>query len=188
MRRRPYREDLMKHTLLLTIVLSACSIQHSDAQQAPDPASGQSGTPDTGSTGTTTPTDTPTPAPADEMPIEVGTDATAGSMPLQKNFPDTTNGIHAFLTFDYYLDATQAAAAAPHNDFVWGARDGNVAAWHKANPNAFVSAYLPFSRDPDDSHSLAWWKQNHPDWILYKCDQKTPASVIAGAANIPVDV
>lgn len=32
----------------------------------------------------------------------------------------------------------------------------------------------PICRDPEQ-RALSWWKKNHPTWLVYKCDQKTPA-------------
>jgi hypothetical protein len=36
-------------------------------------------------------------------------------------------------------------------------------------------------------HTITYWKANHPDWILYECDQKTPAYV-PGLSSVPLDI
>ena len=33
------------------------------------------------------------------------------------------------------------------------------------------------SRDPVPDHNLTWWQKNHPSFVLYKCDKKTPAQM-----------
>lgn len=101
-------------------------------------------------------------------------------------FSDTSTAIHAFLTFDYRIAATQIPAIAPRTDFVWGSDGGRVGAWHAANPHTVVSYYIPSNQDPS-GHALSYWQTNHPDWVLYQCDQKTPATV-PGYANVDLDV
>lgn len=99
---------------------------------------------------------------------------------------DTNDGIHAFLTFDYGV--TDVATAAKHADFVWGADQGHVAAYRAStNPGIALSSYIPWRRDPDGTHTLAYWKAQHPDWVVYQCDQKTPA-VEGTDPNIPLDI
>jgi hypothetical protein len=55
-----------------------------------------------------------------------------------------------------------------------------------------VSYYIPFHRDggtfknPKLYQSFSYWRTNHPDWILYKCDRKTPAYEF-GDHNMPLD-
>jgi hypothetical protein len=99
---------------------------------------------------------------------------------------DTNDGIRAFLTFDYGV--TDVATAAPHAVFVWGADTGHVAAYRAStNPKIALSSYIPWRRDPDGTHDLAYWKGLHPDWVVYKCDQTTPA--FEGTdPNVPLDI
>jgi hypothetical protein len=101
-------------------------------------------------------------------------------------FVDTWGAIHGFLTFDSDVKAAQIPSLSPHADFVWGGDASKVAAWHAANAKTYVAAYIPFDEDPDDQ-PLSWWQANHPDWVLYKCDQKTPATA-QGYPNIDLDV
>jgi len=63
--------------------------------------------------------------------------------------------------------------------FVWGAQKPK-------NPAPVVgSKYLPFSRDADHSHTLEWYKQNHPDWVMYQKD-RTPVLEYKNNAT-PID-
>ncbi len=103
------------------------------------------------------------------------TQAGAGLQP----FIDTWDDIHVYQAFDYNIaDPTSVAA---QYDFVWGASLYQVAAWRQGNPAIFLTYYIPFDRDfgtfMDNRalHTLAWWQAYHPDWILYRCDKKTPA-------------
>lgn len=105
-------------------------------------------------------------------------------------FIDTWNNIHVLQGFDYNIaDPTTVAA---RYDFVWGASTYNVAAWRAGNPNIFLTYYIPFDRDYgtfiDNTalHNLAWWQANHPDWVLYRCDKKTPA-YFGSDPNVPLD-
>ena len=45
-------------------------------------------------------------------------------------------------------------------------------------------------RDLNRQHSLEWYKSNHPEWVVYKCDQTTPAYGFTydWGANVPIDV
>ncbi len=105
-------------------------------------------------------------------------------------FIDTWNNIHVFQPFDYNI-ANPIPVAAQY-DLVWGASTYNIAAWRQGNPNIFLTYYIPFHRDYgtfDDNHalhSLAWWQTYHPDWVLYKCDKKTPA-YFGSDPNMPLD-
>ncbi len=94
---------------------------------------------------------------------------------------DTYDNIHLVQIFSYNIN--DPASIAKYYDFVWGADQQKLAAFHAGNPNILLSYYLPFHRDsgtftnPDlgKSHDLAHWKSLHPDWILYQCDRTTPA-------------
>jgi len=104
-------------------------------------------------------------------------------------FADSWNNIHTFLTFDY--DIANSAAIASRYDFVWGAEPSHVTALHAANPNIFLTYYIPFHRDfgtystTGTPVSPGYWKSVHPDWVLYKCDRRTPAYEY-GMPNMPL--
>ncbi len=112
-----------------------------------------------------------------------------GKTPGIRPFISTWSNIHLFLTFDYNI--SNPAASARNYDFVWGASANNVSAFRSANPNIFLTYYIPFFRDAgtfSDSqpYSLSYWQTTHPDWILYQCDRHTPAYEF-GDPNVPLD-
>jgi len=109
-----------------------------------------------------------------------------------RRFIDTWNNIHLFQSFDYNIH--DAAAIARYYDFVWGVSPGQVAAFRAGNSKTLISYYIPFHRDGGTfsnqdvgkQHNLAYWKNFHPDWVLYQCDRSTPAFEY-GNPNIPLD-
>ena len=128
---------------------------------------------------------TPPDASADAHPDVVLADASDAAAPIV-SFLDTYSGVHAFLTFDHKV--IDVATAAAHADFVWGNDESHVAAYRAStNPKIVLSSYIPFTRDPDGTHDLAYWKSTHPDWVLYQCDQTTPAYEF-GDPNVPLDI
>ena len=106
------------------------------------------------------------------------------------NYADTWNNIHPFLMFDGLIP--NPAQIAPNYDFVSSAKWYNINQYSSTNPGMFLTYYIPFHRDNGtftDSQallSLNQWKAIHPDWILYKCDRKTPAYEFGDPA-IPFD-
>ncbi len=96
-------------------------------------------------------------------------------------FPSTWTNIHSFLTFDYKIE--NPSAIAPKYDFVWGANYKNLPAYRAANPHIVLSYYFPMHRNHGDfidtalgkQQGLDYWRAQHPDWVLYKCDRTTPA-------------
>ncbi|HEY7416017.1 MAG TPA: putative glycoside hydrolase, partial [Ktedonobacteraceae bacterium] len=83
--------------------------------------------------------------------------------------------------FSYNISNPRSIAR--YYDFIWGADIDQVADFRAGNPNILLSYYIPFNRDNgtfDNSdlgkqHNLTYWKNVHPDWILYQCDRTTPA-------------
>jgi len=117
-----------------------------------------------------------------------GSPSPATDSPGTTSFPNTDNGIHLGLAFDF---ATQDASGVSSNvDYIWG---GYFADWdfgfYPSVPHN--DAYLPFDQDsyPQSvpGHSLAWYQANHPDWVVYRCDGKTPAYYGTGDSNVPLD-
>lgn len=120
--------------------------------------------------------------------------------PRKTDWANSTEGVHAFLTFDSRASAEQISANGTKADFVWGASKGHLGSWAAANPNVVLSHYIPFSRDPAagahvdaSKDGLPWWQSNHPSLVLYTCDRKTPAwECFAGEgcshANVPLDL
>lgn len=130
--------------------------------------------PKTKATATTVPTNpvVATPTPGCNQTTCVPTDSQL------RPFVNTWANIHLFQSFDYDID--NPAPIAKNYDFVWGADPTKLAAWH-SNPNILLSYYISFFRDSgtfgstDAVQSLTYWKNVHPDWILYQCDRTTPA-------------
>ena len=52
-----------------------------------------------------------------------------------------------------------------------------------------LSYSYPIQRDANRSHTLEWFKQNHPEWVTYKCDKQTPSYgyVYGWGAYMPID-
>lgn len=52
------------------------------------------------------------------------------------------------------------------------------------------SFYYPMDRDIDKSHTMDWYRANHPDWAVYKCDRNSPAPVFIynWGFNTPLDL
>lgn len=74
------------------------------------------------------------------------------------------------------MGTSQVANDAFRYDLVWGSfnanGDNDPATWRNANPRALVSRYYIMTEDNTviSGNNLAYWQQNHPDWILYACD------------------
>jgi len=105
--------------------------------------------------------------------------------PNPGTIPDTWVDIHAFQVFDGRVTHHDAVHDAPRYDLVWGSTQPT--AWKTGNPQIVTSFYAPFEGDFTPQHDLTWWQTNHPDWILYKCDKKTPAWP-GGLKNVPLDI
>lgn len=95
--------------------------------------------------------------------------AGADFAPRRSQFPPTPSSVHLNLVFNYKVrDLNREVGIV---DVVWGARSPNP-------KRVYDQFYTPFERDGPYGrpvHTLAWWKQNHPDWIEYRCDRKSVA-------------
>jgi hypothetical protein len=89
-------------------------------------------------------------------------------------FPNSSQSVHYFNTFDNAMDNESIISAAPRTDYVWGAYPINVKLWKQHNPNVVLSAYMSYDCDTT-GEPLSWWQEDHPSWVLYKCDRTTPA-------------
>jgi hypothetical protein len=128
---------------------------------------------------------------------------------LGRNIQDTTDGLHYTIVFDtpilnqWVQDRSYSIADRGYT-FIWGGSEALLPMYRQSNPNMILSKYIPFSRfvavlaypqewlfiasyrDPD-SRDLAWWQANHPSWVLYACDQVTPAG-LATDPEITLDI
>lgn len=76
----------------------------------------------------------------------------------------------------------------------WSVEFENVPQFKRAMRGGIVSKYIPFSLDPGRpigstgrvGRNLSWWQHHHPDWVLYRCDRKTPATYWGN--KIPLDL
>lgn len=113
-----------------------------------------------------TPSLTPTPTPGAPLP------------------PDTSDGIHLALIFNGGVSDPREEVGII--DLVWGSEYPN-------QPEGVYNLYYyPFDRDADGdtgglAHDITWFEANHPDWIEYTCDQRTPAYEY-GDPNVPLDI
>jgi hypothetical protein len=119
--------------------------------------------------------------------------------PPSQYLPYTWNHMETMQVFDnhknkYGISPAQAAADGPRYDAIWGSNSPTmVQAWRTNNPTLLISMYQIIGTDAAQNlfgnlgHTFAWWQANHPDWILYECDQQTPAYVI-GVSSVPLDI
>jgi len=88
---------------------------------------------------------------------------------------NSSEGIHAFLTFNSAMDESATRTWASKFDYVWGASADSIPWWSSANAASIISYYMPYTRDPTGEHNISWWQLNYPALVLYKCDRVTPA-------------
>lgn len=94
----------------------------------------------------------------------------------------TASGMPRAQIFDYHI--TNQSVYAGKVYFLWGAAG-------VSQPSPVVaSRYIPYARDPDKAHTLAWYQANHPDWVVYTCDRTTPAYgyTYASGNDMSVDI
>ena len=93
-------------------------------------------------------------------------------------FPDTTNNIHLEMVFNYNVPDINAETGVV--DMVWGSN------FPKEPRNVYNTAYIPYSVD-NFTNSVAWYQQNHPDWLEYLCDRTTLAFEFGATTLAPID-
>ena len=85
-------------------------------------------------------------------------------------FKIPSGGIPLAQIFDSKIeDADVYTKNASKVYFIWGAKKAD------ADEQILDSKYFPSIRNPDRKLDIAWYQKNHPDWIMYQQDQKTPA-------------
>lgn len=137
--------------------------------------------------GSSSPTLPPSPSPTPSAGLPQ-------ALPLAKPvLLDTWNGIGLFQPFDGYIPQSQARAHASRYVMTWG--PDKPLAWLSGNSSISTGYYLPFDTDADTmafgnlGHALDWWQSSlHPDWILYRCDRRTPAWIDGLPQNVPLDI
>jgi hypothetical protein len=119
--------------------------------------------------------------------------------PPSQYIENTWNGLYPVQIFDNHknkggISPQQAMQDGPLYAALWGSNSPQmVQAWRTNNPTLPISMYLPVGTDASVSlfgnlgHPLSWWQANHPDWVLYECDQSTVAYV-SGLTSVPLDI
>jgi hypothetical protein len=96
---------------------------------------------------------------------------------LQKPI-DTWENIHTFVVNDEFV--TDSQLSQHKYDFIWAANNFTHQPGQKQVPDdMLVSFYIPYDRDPNAQwlditgacHTLDWYQKNHPDWVVFQCDQ-----------------
>ena len=150
-------------------------------------------TPTLPATPTPVPTEPPTVTPSNTATLTSTATATATATGIPEPTllptkgvpkpPDTTDNIHVAQIF---TSADPPKDEIGKVDLVWGATFPDQSA------GVFNLFYYPFDRDADSGtggthHDIAWFLANHPDWIEYTCDKKTPAYEY-NDPNVPLDI
>lgn len=94
---------------------------------------------------------------------------------------DTSSGVHQALIFNYMT--SPCGSGETGIDYVWGASC-------PPTTGTVHDYYIPWSSTVHTSlggsyYDINWVKANHPDWLLYKSDETTPAAYIFSSTNPP---
>jgi hypothetical protein len=211
-----FRRACALATTLLTLALSACGgggagsgpsqLPGSPATNAPAPSNPNApGSPSTPAPGaTTSPPSMVTTPPSNPAPGPTAPAPGPATMPPQGStiLPDTTGRFSLIQLADQYgignasLTSPQIQTEAPNYDVVYAAFQPQV--WNQAHPGMIVSRYVVPWEDTYQisGHDLAYFQQNHPDWILYGCQANgTPTSDYAWSGtlaafgnDVPLDI
>lgn len=105
------------------------------------------------------------------------------ALPVQaagpKSFPGTRDGIHLEMVFNHSPFDGESGVI----DVAWGSYSPDQPA------DVYNSFYIPVGVDDPfafNTHDIAWYRQNHPDWLEYLCDRKTLA-IQFNAERAPLD-
>ncbi len=98
--------------------------------------------------------------------------------PRTQFFPNTTDGIHLEMVFNYNLPNPSPESGVV--DMVWGSN------WAKLPKDVYNTSYIPYSVD-NYTNSVAWYQANHPDWLEYLCDEKTLAFEFGATTLAPLN-
>jgi hypothetical protein len=161
-----YRDNVSLLTAIRTLAIPTDI--PATSTQTPNPSL----TPTSSQTASPTPTITDTPEP------------TITPTPTIVTSPDTLENIHVAQIFNGAVDDPQEEVGKV--DFVWGSKFPDQPA------QVYNSFYYPFDRDLNliidgVRHDIQWFLANHPDWLVYTCDKKTPAYEY-GDPNVPLDI
>ena len=98
------------------------------------------------------------------------------------------DGIQLGIAFDY--NAPNASALSENVAYIWGGYFLNwILPLHPLVPR--IDGYMSFDSDPwsqsSPGHSLQYWRSVHPDWIVYRCDRRTPAYYSSNDTSVSLD-
>jgi len=156
------------------------------------PSPGASITPSPSPTHSNAPTPTPSPVHTNSpTPMPTSTTTTGTTI-----LPDTTGRFGLIQILDDYgrnnaqLTTSQIQSEAPNYDSVWGTFFPST--WSAAHPGMILSRYyMPFEDNSLVSgNNLNYFLTNHPDWILYGCDNNNnpTADYAFSGTGFPNDV
>jgi hypothetical protein len=108
--------------------------------------------------------------------------ATLTMSPVDTAITSTTSGMPRAQIEDSKV--TNLSVYASRVYFTWAASEVTT------QSPGITSKYFPYARDPDKTHTLAWYQANHPDWVVYTCDKVTPAYgyTYSSGNNMSIDV
>jgi hypothetical protein len=133
----------------------------------------------------------------------------AASASAQMLPPDVSERVGRAASFVYNYTPSQYADKLGTRDVVWDNRPTTIQGGaHRLHfpPSTFSSAYTAVNRLPADvivygktrlmtacgvPHGgcpLSWFRSNHPEWIIYKADQVTPAYQFGDTTWVPLDI
>ena len=108
------------------------------------------------------------------VPSPPGIAWAGGGQPLARCYPQSgvmlppayAAGIQFAQVFDNHMAAGQPASAIPGTRAICWGNSAPI-------PGVYTTCYTPYSRANLSSTSLAWFKANNPDWLVYQNDQAT---------------
>lgn len=123
--------------------------------------------------------------------------------------PDVSTRVGRAQTFIYRWTADEYATELGTRDFIWNnqpgsAQGGPARLWFP--PGTFSGVYMAVTRIPSESQRygrvvtitscgiprggcpLSWFQAHHPEWIVLKHDQATPAFAFSDHKWIPLDI
>jgi hypothetical protein len=104
--------------------------------------------------------------------------ANAADIPLPPLVPDRIGRAQIFVG-----KIKDKRALQGKRDIIWGDQGEKL-------PDVYSLKYMQTDRDPDRTHDVAWYKINHPDWLVYQNDRESPAHEFKydWGYNTPVDI
>lgn len=162
---------------LVTATVSTMVRRGPDLPVVPNPATASA------PTSSTRPSAVPT-TPAPTTPAPTASTPTVPRRLAAGRYPDTWDGVHTGLTLGSVLHGTPQARPGTRVGYVWSSPQP-----HPTGSPLLAGAHLDhylaptwndFADQSKPQHSLRWFQQNHPDWIVYRCKDGRPSRTPAG--------